>query len=98
MKVSNSTQKGDIKKEGTDVTIIAWNKALPKALEAAEQLEKENISVEVLDPRTLQPLDEDLIFESSEKLIGYLLLKRHGVLLQLVHKLPTEFKKSASII
>ena len=59
--------KGDIKKEGTDVTIIAWNKALPKALEAAEQLEKENISVEVLDPRTLQPLDEDLIFASVKK-------------------------------
>ena len=59
--------KGDIKKEGSDVTIIAWNKALPKALEAAEQLEKENISAEILDPRTLQPLDEDLIFESVRK-------------------------------
>ncbi|NRA64937.1 MAG: pyruvate dehydrogenase complex E1 component subunit beta [Pseudobacteriovorax sp.] len=59
--------EGDIKREGTDVTLIAWNKALHKAAEAAEQLAKEGISAEVLDPRTLQPLDEDLIFGSVRK-------------------------------
>lgn len=59
--------KGDIKREGSDVTLIAWNKALHKATEAAEKLEKEGVSVEVLDPRTLQPLDEDLIFSSVRK-------------------------------
>ncbi len=59
--------KGDIKRAGTDVTIIAWNKVLHKALEAAEELSKQGISAEVLDPRTLQPLDEDLIFESVRK-------------------------------
>ncbi len=59
--------KGDIKREGTDVTLIAWNKALHKATEAAEALAKEGISAEVLDPRTLQPLDEDLIFASARK-------------------------------
>ncbi len=59
--------KGDIKREGTDVTFIAWNKALHKATEAAEELAKQGISVEVLDPRTLQPLDEDLIFASARK-------------------------------
>ena len=59
--------KGDIKREGSDVTLIAWNKALHKATEAAENLEKEGVSVEVLDPRTLQPLDEDLIFSSVRK-------------------------------
>ena len=48
--------KGDIKKEGSDVTLIAWNKVVHKCMKVAEALEKENISVEVLDPRTLQPL------------------------------------------
>jgi pyruvate dehydrogenase E1 component beta subunit len=59
--------KGDIKHEGKDVTLIAWNKALHKAMEAATILNDEGISVEVLDPRTLQPLDEELIFGSVRK-------------------------------
>ncbi len=58
---------GDIKREGKDVTLIAWNKILHKTVEAAEALAKEGISAEVLDPRTLQPLDEDLIFASARK-------------------------------
>jgi pyruvate dehydrogenase E1 component beta subunit len=59
--------KGDIKREGSDVTVIAWNKILHKVLETADELAKEGISVEVLDPRTLQPLDEELIFSSVRK-------------------------------
>lgn len=59
--------KGDIKREGSDVTIIAWNKVLHKALEAAQVLQEKGISAEVLDPRTLQPLDLDLIFNSVRK-------------------------------
>ncbi|SMF83634.1 pyruvate dehydrogenase complex E1 component subunit beta [Pseudobacteriovorax antillogorgiicola] len=59
--------KGDIKKEGSDVTLIAWNKVVHKCMKIAEALEKDGVSVEVLDPRTLQPLDEDLIFESVKK-------------------------------
>ncbi len=58
---------GDIKREGSHVTLIAWNKILHKSLEAAEVLAKEGIEVEVLDPRTLLPLDEDLIFASVRK-------------------------------
>ncbi len=58
---------GDIKKAGTDVTIISWNKMVHKSMEAAEILSQENIDAEVIDPRTLQPLDEDLIFESVRK-------------------------------
>lgn len=58
---------GDIKREGTDVTIVSWNKALLQTLEAAETLAGEGISVEVLDPRTLMPLDENLIFDSVRK-------------------------------
>ncbi|HLP16356.1 MAG TPA: pyruvate dehydrogenase complex E1 component subunit beta, partial [Bacteroidota bacterium] len=48
--------KGDIKRNGTDVTIIAWTKMVQVALAAADELAKEGISAEVIDPRTLRPL------------------------------------------
>lgn len=59
--------KGDIKRAGTDVTLICWNKVVHKCLEVAEHLANEGINVEVLDPRTLQPLDDELIFASVRK-------------------------------
>jgi pyruvate dehydrogenase E1 component subunit beta len=59
--------KGDIKRSGKDCTIVAWSKMAMTALEAAEALAKENIDVEVVDPRTIKPLDEALIFESVNK-------------------------------
>ncbi len=59
--------KGDIKRAGSDITLIAWNKRLQDALKTADILEKEGISVEVIDPRTLLPLDEELIFASVSK-------------------------------
>ncbi|MEK4566649.1 alpha-ketoacid dehydrogenase subunit beta [Alkalihalobacillus sp. FSL R5-0424] len=59
--------KADIKKEGKDVTIVATAMMVHKSLEAAEQLESEGISVEVVDPRTLVPLDEETIVESVKK-------------------------------
>lgn len=59
--------KGDIKREGSDVTVICWNKVYHKVVEAADELAKEGINVEILDPRTLQPLDEELIFNSIAK-------------------------------
>lgn len=58
---------GAIKREGTDLTIIAWNKMTLLAHEVAEALAEDGISAEILDPRTLQPLDEDLIFASVRK-------------------------------
>ena len=59
--------KADIKKEGSDVTIFAYSKMVLTALEAAKELEEENISCEVIDPRTLVPLDEEAILESVKK-------------------------------
>src|SRR5699024_8497076 len=59
--------KADIKKEGKDITVVATAVMVPKALEAAEKLEKEGISVEVIDPRTLVPLDKETIIESVSK-------------------------------
>lgn len=59
--------KGDIKRAGTDVTIIAWTKMVAVALQAADELAKEGISAEVIDPRTIRPLDEELILASVRK-------------------------------
>lgn len=59
--------KGDIKRSGTDVTVVATGMYVTKALEAADILEKEGISIEVIDPRTLYPLDKELIYDSIKK-------------------------------
>jgi pyruvate dehydrogenase E1 component beta subunit len=58
---------GDIKRAGTDITIIGWSKMVKVALAAAEVLAKDGIQVEVVDPRTLRPLDEELIVASVKK-------------------------------
>ena len=58
---------GDIKRAGKDVTIIAWNKMVYFAQEIAEEYAAEGIELEIIDPRTLQPLDENMIFESVRK-------------------------------
>jgi acetoin:2,6-dichlorophenolindophenol oxidoreductase subunit beta len=57
----------DIKRPGTDVTLVATGLMVHKALSAAEKAEAEGISVEVLDPRSLLPLDETAILESVKK-------------------------------
>ncbi|GGP09287.1 alpha-ketoacid dehydrogenase subunit beta [Oceanobacillus neutriphilus] len=59
--------KADVKREGTDVTIVATAIMVHHALEAAEELEKEGISAEVVDPRTLVPLDTETIINSVSK-------------------------------
>lgn len=59
--------KARVVREGTDVTVIAIGPLVQRALLAAEQAESEGISVEVIDPRTLQPLDEETLVESVMK-------------------------------
>ncbi|MEK6646624.1 MAG: alpha-ketoacid dehydrogenase subunit beta [Candidatus Firestonebacteria bacterium] len=59
--------QADIKKEGKDVTIIATSYMVLEALSVAETLSKEGISVEVIDPRTLVPLDKKTIIDSVKK-------------------------------
>ena len=56
-----------IPREGSDVTVVAIGRMVDRALEAAEQLAADGISVEVLDPRTLSPLDRPAIVESVRK-------------------------------
>lgn len=59
--------KAAIAREGKDVTVVGIAFMVKKALEAAEQLAKEGVSVEVIDPRTLAPLDIETILESVHK-------------------------------
>ena len=59
--------KGDIKRSGSDVTIIAWSNMVPRSLAAAEKLADEGIEAEVVDPRTLVPLDVEMIVDSVMK-------------------------------
>jgi len=59
--------RGAAKREGSDVTIIAIGAMVPKALTVAEEMEKEGVSIEVWDPRTLVPLDEDGMLASVAK-------------------------------
>src|SRR5687767_776713 len=59
--------KADIKKQGNDVTIVSFNKMMKVALGAAGELEKEGISAEVIDLRTIRPLDWMTILESVKK-------------------------------
>ncbi len=74
--------EADIKREGKDVTIVATMAMTHKALSAAEQLAKEGIEAEVIDPRTLTPLDENRIIESVKKthrlIIAHEEVKRAG--------------------
>lgn len=57
----------DIKRQGKDVTVIATLKMVYEAMAAAETLDKEGISIEVIDPRTLVPLDKEAILKSVQK-------------------------------
>ena len=59
--------EADVKREGSDVTIIATAYMVPMALKAAETLEKDGVSAEVIDPRTIVPLDKDMLFNSVKK-------------------------------
>lgn len=74
--------KGDIKREGSDITIVAYSSMVARALEAADTLAEEGIEVEVVDPRSLVPLDIDLIVSSVRKtgrlLIVHEAMKRGG--------------------
>jgi len=59
--------KADVKRQGTDVTIVSFNKMMKVALGAADELAKEGVSAEVIDLRTIRPLDWMTILESVKK-------------------------------
>jgi len=57
----------DIKREGKDVTVVSFGKIIKEAYKAADELEKEGISVEIIDLRTVRPMDHDAILNSVKK-------------------------------
>jgi pyruvate dehydrogenase E1 component beta subunit len=57
----------DVKREGKDLTIVAWSRSLVTAMDAAKRLAADGIEAEIVDPRTLRPLDDEPIFESVRK-------------------------------
>lgn len=59
--------KADIKREGNDVTIVSFGKIIKEAYKAAQELEKDDISVEIIDLRTIRPMDHDTIINSVKK-------------------------------
>lgn len=59
--------QGDIKRPGKDVTLVAWSRMVHVCLEAAKELAAQGIDAEIVDPRTLRPLDIDLICDSVRK-------------------------------
>ena len=67
--------KGKVVKTGENVTVVAWSGMVSTALEAAEQLKSDNISVEVIDLRTIFPLDEEIILKSIEKTSNLVILQ-----------------------
>jgi len=67
----------DIKKDGSDVTVVANSQMLHRSLAVATQLETEGVSVEVIDPRTLVPFDVDCVLKSVDK-TGRLLIVEEG--------------------
>jgi pyruvate/2-oxoglutarate/acetoin dehydrogenase E1 component len=75
--------QADIKRGGNDVTVVATSRMVHRALAAAEKLAAEDIDVEVIDPRTLNPLDEDTIVASVRKtqrlVIAYEAYERGGI-------------------
>jgi len=69
--------KADIKREGKDITIVATHALVQHSLNVAEEFVKEGIDIEVVDPRTLTPLDKETILESVKK-TGRLLVADEG--------------------
>lgn len=57
----------DIKREGTDVTVVSFGKIIKEAYKAADELDKENISCEIIDLRTVRPMDHETILNSVKK-------------------------------
>ena len=86
--------KADVKRQGRDVTIVSWNKMMKVALGAAAELEKEGISAEVIDMRTIRPLDWMTILESVKKTNRLVIIEEQwpmcGVASEIAYRLQKE--------
>ena len=72
--------KANVMKEGTDVCIIACGLMIPKALEAAAQLEKEGVSAAVVNMHTIKPIDKDIVLKMNETCKAIVTVEEHSVI------------------
>lgn len=86
--------KADVKKSGRDVTIVSWNKMMKVALGAATELEKEGVSAEVIDLRTIRPLDWMTVLQSVQKTNRLVIIEEQwpmcGVASELAYRIQKE--------
>jgi pyruvate dehydrogenase E1 component beta subunit len=86
--------KADVKKQGSDVTIVSFNKMMKVALGAAAELEKEDVNAEVIDLRTIRPLDWMTVLESVKKTNRLVIVAEEwpmcGVASELAYRIQTE--------
>jgi pyruvate dehydrogenase E1 component beta subunit len=86
--------KADVKKSGRDVTIVSWNKMMKVALGAATELEKEGVSAEVIDLRTIRPLDWITVLQSVQKTNRLVIIEEQwpmcGVASELAYRIQKE--------
>ena len=59
--------RGAVRREGKDLSVITWGSTVYMALDLARQMEKDSVSIEVIDLRSIVPLDEELIYKSVRK-------------------------------
>jgi pyruvate dehydrogenase E1 component beta subunit len=87
--------KADVKKEGNDVTIVSYNKMMKVALGTAAELEKEGISAEVIDLRTIRPLDWMTVMESVKKTNRLVIVEEQWPMCSVSSELAYRIQKEA---
>ncbi|MCZ6520642.1 MAG: pyruvate dehydrogenase complex E1 component subunit beta [Bacteroidetes bacterium] len=85
----------DIKKEGNDVTLVSFGKTMKIAFEAAQQMEKENISAEVIDLRSVRPIDYETIISSIKKTNRLVIIEEAWPLASISSELTYKVQKEA---
>lgn len=87
--------KANVVREGTDITVVTYSAGVHQAVEAAEELAKEGISVEVVDLRTVKPLDIETVAESVKKTSRAVILHEAAEFLGMGAEIATEIQKEA---
>jgi pyruvate dehydrogenase E1 component beta subunit len=85
----------EVKKEGTDVTLVSFGKMMKVAFEAAQEMEKDNISVEVIDLRTVRPIDYKAVVNSVKKTNRLVILEEAWPLAAISSELSYHVQKYA---
>lgn len=87
--------KANIVRKGTDVTLVSFGKIIKQAIEAAEELQKDNISVEIIDLRTIRPIDYQTIIDSVKKTNRLLVLEESWPLASISSEIAYMIQKEA---